>query len=77
MSLMKGGCQNYGPFLDPHYNTAPNLQSLGYPKGNIILTITLMSPFPEGQSLEVSYKGLDPMQGRLQDKRTLTFIFSM
>ena len=24
------GCQNYGPFLGPHYNTAPNI--LGYPK---------------------------------------------
>ena len=20
-----GGCQNYGPFLDPHYGTAPNI----------------------------------------------------
>ena len=20
-----GGCQNYGPFLGPHYNTAPNI----------------------------------------------------
>ena len=20
-----GGCQNYGPFLDPHYSTAPNI----------------------------------------------------
>ena len=20
-----GGCQNHGPFLDPHYNTAPNI----------------------------------------------------
>ena len=20
-----GGCQNYGPFLDPQYNTAPNI----------------------------------------------------
>ena len=20
-----GGCQNYGPFLDPYYNTAPNI----------------------------------------------------
>ena len=19
------GCQNYGPFLDPYYNTAPNI----------------------------------------------------
>ena len=25
-----GGCQNYGPFLDPYYNTAPIY--LGYPK---------------------------------------------
>ena len=24
-----GGCQNYGPFLDPYYNTAPNI---GVPK---------------------------------------------
>ena len=21
-----GGCQNYGPFLDPYYNTAPNIE---------------------------------------------------
>ena len=20
-----GGCQNYGPFLDPYYSTAPNI----------------------------------------------------
>ena len=20
-----GGCQNYGPFLDPYYNVAPNI----------------------------------------------------
>ena len=20
-----GGCQNYGPFLDPYYNTAPTI----------------------------------------------------
>ena len=20
------GCQNYGPFLDPYYNTAPNIE---------------------------------------------------
>ena len=24
------GCQDYGPFLDPYYNTAPN--NLGYPE---------------------------------------------
>ena len=27
-----GGCQNYGAFLDPHYNTAPNIQ--GTQKGS-------------------------------------------
>ena len=21
----RGGCQNYGPFLDPDYGTAPNI----------------------------------------------------
>ena len=35
-----GGCQNYGPFLDPYYNTAPNIQ--GTQKGTIILTSTHM-----------------------------------
>ena len=33
-----GGCQNDGPFLDPYYNTAPNIQ--GTQKGTIILTTT-------------------------------------
>ena len=33
-----GGCQNYGPFLDPYYNTAPNIS--GTQKGTIILTTT-------------------------------------
>ena len=23
--MRMGGCQNYGPFLDPDYNTAPNI----------------------------------------------------
>ena len=28
-----GGCQNYGPFLGPYYNTGPNTgPSLGDPK---------------------------------------------
>ena len=31
-----GGCQDYGPFLDPDYNTAPHIQ--GTQKGTIILT---------------------------------------
>ena len=35
-----GGCQTYGPFLDPYYNTAPNI--LGTQKGTIILTSTQM-----------------------------------
>ena len=43
-----GGCQNYGPFLDPYYNTAPNIK--GTQKGTIILTTThvrkLFSPSP-------------------------------
>ena len=35
-----GDCQNYGPFLGPHYNTGPNTgPNLGDPKGTIILTI--------------------------------------
>ena len=38
-----GGCQNYGPFLDPYYNTAPTI--LGYPKGTIILTTTHVRGF--------------------------------
>ena len=33
-----GGCQNYGPFLDLYYNTAPNMR--GTQKGTIILTTT-------------------------------------
>ena len=24
-SMDMDGCQNYGPFLDPDYNTAPNI----------------------------------------------------
>ena len=36
----KGGCQNYDPFLDPYYNTAPNIQSTQ--KGTIFLTTTHM-----------------------------------
>ena len=29
-TLNMGGCQNDGPFLDPYYNTAPNIE--GTPK---------------------------------------------
>ena len=38
MAGYMGGCQNYGPFLGPHYNTAPNTQ--GTKKGTTILTTT-------------------------------------
>ena len=35
-----GGCQNYGPFLGPYYNTGPNTgPNLLDQKGTIILTI--------------------------------------
>ena len=33
-----GGCQNYDSFLDPYYNTAPNIW--GTQEGLIILTTT-------------------------------------
>ena len=35
-----GGCQNYGPFLGPYYNTAPIIS--GAQKGTLILTTTHM-----------------------------------
>ena len=41
-----GGCQNYGPFLDPYYNTAPNIK--GTQERTINLTTTLVSgPKPQ------------------------------
>ena len=36
--IYMGGCQNYGPFLGPYYNTAPMNQ--GTQKGTLILTST-------------------------------------
>ena len=52
-----GGCQNYGPFLDPYYNTAPNIS--GTPKGTIILTTThiLLSDFGEQYRFRPSNAG--------------------
>ena len=35
-----GGCQIYGPFLDPYYHTAPNIE--GTQNGIIILATTHM-----------------------------------
>ena len=28
--IYMGGCQNCGPFLDPYYNTAPDIQDSGF-----------------------------------------------
>ena len=39
-TLHMGGCQNYGPFLGPYCNTAPNIW--GTQKGAIILTTSHM-----------------------------------
>ena len=36
-----GGCQDYGPFLDPCFNTAPNIK--GTQKGTRILTTAHIS----------------------------------
>ena len=56
-----GGCQNYGPFSDPYYNTAPNVD--GTQKGTIILTTTHVSDqitqvygHPKPQIVGQSYK---------------------
>ena len=38
--IYTGGCQNYGPFLDSYYNTAPDIQ--GTQKRTVILTTTHM-----------------------------------
>ena len=38
-----GGYQNYGPFLGPYYNTAPNIW--GTKKGTIILTTIHNNPY--------------------------------
>ena len=48
-----GGCQKYGPFLGPYYNTAPNIQ--GTQRGTIILTTTHM--FLVGYKLACSLLG--------------------
>ena len=40
-----GGCQNYGPFLGPYYNTAPIIQ--GTQNGTLILTTTHMRSSPK------------------------------
>ena len=36
--IYMGGCQNYGPFSDPYYTTAPNFRVPE--KGTLILTTT-------------------------------------
>ena len=58
-NLHMGGYQTYGPFLDPYYNTAPNIW--GTRKGTIILTTTHMYSRayarlrPAGQTLREPY----------------------
>ena len=55
-----GGCQNYGPFLDPYYTTAPNIW--GTQKGTIISTIT--------------HIGLGVREGGLINKSLSPIVFS-
>ena len=43
-----GGCQNYGPFLGPYYNTAPIIY--GTQKGTLILTTTHMFRILKGRT---------------------------
>ena len=38
-----GGCQNYGPFSGPYYNTAPIIW--GTQKGTLILTTHMVGYF--------------------------------
>ena len=45
-----GGCQNYGPFLGPYYNTAPIIE--GIQKGTLILTTTHML-IPKGPRSQI------------------------
>ena len=56
-----GDCQNYGPFLDPYYNTAPNIQ--GTQKGTISLTTTHIGV--DG----VFYSAAEPIKGFLIFRR--------
>ena len=41
MGFHVGGCQNYGLFLGPYYNTAPDI--LGTQKGTMIFTTTYVN----------------------------------
>ena len=53
-----GGCQKYGPFLDPHYNTAPNVYpymfNLEVVNGVRLLMIQASKVYQEGP-LVISY----------------------
>ena len=56
-----GGCQNYGPFLGPYYNTAPNIQ--GTQKGTIIFwqpAPKTQNPKPETQNPNVKPETQNP-----------------
>ena len=61
--IYMGGCQNYGPFLDPYYSTAPNIQ--GTPKGIVIYIYIYMERERErsktlGVGVVVSFWGSIP-----------------
>ena len=53
-----GGCQNYGPFLGPLYNTAPTVY-LGYPKGD-----PNFDNYPHGSSSGAHPVHASPSQAR-------------
>ena len=46
-----GGCQNDGPFLDPHYNTAPKtyLEGQGDLVSSVLMEITRVSKWVIGR----------------------------
>ena len=56
-----GGCQNYGPFLGPYYDTGPNLRD---PKKdhNVdnppYMYIYMDELLPPGETIEFSHDGL-------------------
>ena len=51
-----GGCQNYGPFLGPYYNTAPNIFDK-HPNGKWMLCTIVCTP-SRGGCIGFRAKGL-------------------
>ena len=78
-----GGCQNYGPFLGPWYNTAPSLY--GTQNGTLILTTThvktrVSAPFVgarQNEPLRCAWTAVSHGEGKLATKRSASgFIWS-